>query len=93
MNVYKMNDCDWVAAHSKEEAMKYYAQWLGNASVEEAISDGMFDPEAIAECSLDEEMWSDWEDPNKYKTTFRAVIAERAEHGDHSPFFIASTEY
>lgn len=93
MNVYKMNDCDWMAANSKEEAMQSYAEMLGDMNVEEAIKDGMIEPDSVYEENLDSEMFVDLSEPELGKTTFRAVIEERAARGDHAPFFIASTEY
>ena len=92
MNVYKMNDCDWVAAHHPAEALQAYAETLGYETIEELVRDGMVENE-IVECSLDEEMFIDLQMQDLGKTTFRAVIAERQAHGDDTPFFIAGTEY
>lgn len=91
MNVYKMNDCDWMAADSPGDAVRAYAEMM-SSSIEQAVRDEVIDNEII-ECSLDEEMWSDWCDPEKHKTTFRAVIEDRIAHGMTEAFFIASTEF
>jgi hypothetical protein len=91
MNVFKMNDCDWVAAPSAGEALKEYAENV-SSSLYQVVADGMVDNE-IVECSLDEEMYIDMAEKELGKTTFRAVIAGRVARGDAKPFFIASTEY
>lgn len=92
MNVYKMNDCDSMAANHPAEALHAYAEAIGYDTLDACVCDGMIDNE-LTEQSLDGEMWTDWYDPQKYKTTFRAVIAEHIAREGNKPFFIASTEY
>jgi hypothetical protein len=49
MKVFKMNDCDWVAANSAEEAIKWYMKEFGVGR------DEIYDE--LEEESLDREIW------------------------------------
>lgn len=92
MNVYQMNDCDFIAAHNPAEALQTYAEMLGYKTIEELVRDEAVDNE-ITECSLNDEMWVDLADRTLGKTTYEeAIAAHVATYGD-KPFFIASTEY
>lgn len=97
MKVYRMNDCDWVAAKSEDAAKKYYEQYIEREEIEEDF-DG--------EVSLNELMWLEEEDVPKaerhkftqdemagkpvYFVPFSWVIQHRKIT---EPCIIATTEY
>jgi hypothetical protein len=90
MRVFKVNDCDWVAAPSREAAIAWYVREHVDeqfSSYEEAID------EPVMECSLDSEMYVDLGDKSLGKTAYRAAIERYLDAHNTEPFVVASTEY
>lgn len=90
MRVFQVNDCDWVAAPSKEAAVNWYVREHVDeqfGSYDEAID------EPVTECSLDDEMYVDLSDKDLGMTTYRAAIERYLDAGNTEPFVVASTEY
>ena len=98
MKVFKMNDCDWVAAKNEEEAKKYYEQFIDREEIEEDF---------VGEVSLQECTYVDIDElPESEKDNFQCgrplgdsiVVRKTFEwviKNDNitSPCIIASTEY
>lgn len=59
MKVFKINDCDWVCAESKEDAIDFYLNEIGESDIE------------LIECSLDETMLYGLEDEKELKKFLR----------------------
>jgi hypothetical protein len=93
MKVFKINDCDWVAAKNIIDAIKWYEDNTG-FSWEEDILD--IDPK---ECNLDEliEYNEDYyNNPSKVLiTTFRELLDDMKNSfpNQKEPYIILSTEY
>lgn len=99
MKVYKMNECDHVAAHSEKEAKEYYFTFDGTMDEINGNFEG--------EVSLDDEMYVDFDDlPEEEKgfvqkmkliggqlwvlKPFRWVLENDKKD---EPYIICSTEY
>lgn len=104
LKIYRMNDCDWVAHYSEEQAVGYYIDFTG-FSTDEVVDEF----NEYGEVALTETMYWEVESVSKedveafglvhesesifgdaYKVPFSWVI-ER--HGSLYPGIIASTEY
>ena len=84
MRVFAMNDCDWVAAPSREAAVAWYLRSTGGfGSVDVPVK----------ECSLDTVCFKEAGNPEAGQTTFRALIEPYLKNGPADPFVCASTEY
>lgn len=96
MKVFQVNDCDWVAAKSFEEAKEWYMKEYGFAEDEIRGNE---------ECSLEEAMWvllEDVPEEERYnikeikndmaKVTFKWVM-ENIFKNYYEPYLIATTEY
>lgn len=89
LSVYEINDCDWVVAHSAEEALRWYMEATGCTRAESLV-DGRESAAEVTEAQMDAlEVWD--EDLNK-TMTFRERLTEIREKGAASPDMFASTE-
>jgi hypothetical protein len=99
MKIFAMNDCDWYAARTEEEALQCMADTLSCKSVDECraeyVQDGLI-------CELSEESLDvlkfhdegDGQDPETERTlTFRELLTELTTDVDMEPTFLASTEF
>lgn len=86
MKVFQINDCDWVAAETLEQAVAWY-QATGEA------------PEDEYELDAEEMQRRQFLDtdgvfgPEKAVYSFQAALALMTADGDTEPFLFASTEY
>ena len=88
IKIFSMNDCDWVAARSLEEAKKYYREkhWSGDDS-DQTVFD---DPHELDGSAMNRLQFSD---DDGSKRTFAAQLALLIAQGQEFPCFFASTEY
>jgi hypothetical protein len=100
IKIFAMNDCDWYAAATPEEAKRYMAENLSYESVEAMYADGVIEGEPceLSDADLDRLKFKDLGeddsyDPDGEEQTFRARLAEMVAAGDEFPCFFASTEY
>lgn len=87
IKIFVMNDCDWIAARSLEEAKTYYDQ---------EIEADLDDPRELTEEELDRKVFveSDEDDrPNGEAMAFREKLRRMVVAGDKFPTFFASTEF
>lgn len=88
VRIYKVNEADWIAAHSLEEAERYYLKetWL---PADEAIEDS----HELSEAALDRlQRWDEDPDDGPRKS-FREALADDLQNGLKAPYFFASTEW
>lgn len=86
MRIFSMNDCDWMAAQTLEEAKAAYLKDSYGGKDEHAFDD----PAEITEKQYDGLMFRDDDGENR---TFRQQLERMIERGDTFPAFFASTEY
>jgi len=103
-NIYKMNDCDWVAAPSLREACEFYLREfsdqhglpadMSDAEISKISSEELDNPHQIPEDMLDALLFDpDSVDPVTLKhKTFRQTLAKLVADGREFPLFFASTE-
>lgn len=97
IKVFAMNDCDWVAAETAEDAVALYMKETG-LSREEAL-EGKDQPDEMTEAQMLEEKFLAYEeddegDPLSPTTrTFREELDRRLAAGETFPCFFASTEH
>ena len=88
IKVYRMNDYDWVAASSLEEAIKWYAE-----DCELPEDEACDDPYELTEHSLKEhtfyEEWPEKDHPITFYDRLNNIVSE----GCKFPCLFASTEY
>lgn len=93
MKVFKMNECDWVAANNVIEAIKWYEDWTGYDWTEDFMD---IDP---VECDLDTPMKiypSEHRDKPPAIMTLREYMEiekNRYTWFGKEPYLILSTEY
>lgn len=90
MKIFSMNDCDWMAAETLEEAKAAYIAtvWAGTREPEVEAFD---DPGEISEEQYDKLLFTDF-DANT-KCTFRQQLERMIQQGEEFPAFFASTEF
>jgi hypothetical protein len=89
MKIFSMNDCDWMAAETLEEAKAAYIAtvWAGTREPEH---DAFDDPGEILPEHYDKLMFTDFDENTK--CTFREQLNKMIARGDKFPAFFASTE-
>jgi hypothetical protein len=96
IKVFAMNDCDWYAGETLEQAEQAMAENLSYDSVEALRADGIVeDPAELTSSDMDCLMYAeDTEDgaPGEVQITFRARLDEMIAAGENFPCFFASTE-
>lgn len=99
MNIYEMNDCDWYAAETPEQAVEAMATDL-DVSVEELKQDGMIGkdcPRLLCDKEMDSLPYLTSEEPDYDKVdehiSFRTQLERMIARGDKFPCRFATTEY
>lgn len=99
IKVFQMNDSDWYAAETAEEATREMALTLGYDATPESIAemckDCEVEPLALDEAALDRLRFRE-EDDETGETlwrSFRERLAKMTAEGAPFPIFFASTEY
>lgn len=86
IKVYALNDCDWWAASSLEEAI---ADWKAETGL---TDDELDDPHELTDAEMDRYKLID-EDNSEKKETFREALNREIAEGANFPCFFATTEY
>ena len=88
MKIFSMNDCDWMAAETLEEAKAAYLAtcWSGTREPEEEAFD---DPGEISAEAYDKVLFTD---EDGAKRSFREQLQRMIDSGEKFPTFFASTE-
>lgn len=99
VRVWRMNDCDWIAARTRTEAINCYLQFSG-ASREDVLAD---DPQPLSEADMAKLTFvTEDEEPDVTAIAGRPVYKRHAfavqlqqliDSGCEFPCFFASTEF
>ena len=87
--VYEMNDCDWWADFSLEEARKNYSDFI-------EIEDDESEPVELTIEEMQELTYAkdcDYPDSKVFTITFKQQLEHMIKKGEKFPCFFASTEY
>ena len=88
LKIFRMNDCDWMAAETLEQAKRGYLQTVWGGTGE--CDDEAFDcPGEISEAQYDRLLFRDDDGTTR---TFREQLQRMIERGEKFPCFFASTE-
>jgi hypothetical protein len=87
MKIFKINDCDWYAAETMEEAIRQCSEDTGIPVGE--VEDGAYQ---VADDALDILIFRD-EDRPEEEITFRDELQRMVDAGTEFPCAFASTEY
>jgi hypothetical protein len=90
VKVFRMNDCDWVAAPTLEEAKDWYQQTFRPTDDEADLFDG---PSEVDDTHMNGMLFRDEDGPETLTRTFREQLNLMIERGESFPAFFASTEY
>jgi len=91
MNVYAMNDCDWVAAETAESAIKFYLDMISEKDTPESREEFLEEPiEPLADEHMDKMRFHDEDGRVR---SFTEQLAKEHAKGKTFPAFFASTEY
>lgn len=89
IKIWNMDDCDWYAGRSLDEACALYKEHTGE----------MPDPENVSELSSDDldRLKFIVDEPNRVadpkRISFREQLQNLVDAGETFPFYFASTEY
>lgn len=90
MKIFKLNDCDWAAAETLEEAVAYYKRIYG------VDDDQIDDPWELGDEELDRLQFHFTDDDGVHTTgvvmSFRDTLAKMIADGEQFPCHFASTE-
>lgn len=86
MKIYAMNDCDWVAAESLDEAIAFYKEWVNDD--DECLED----PGEVIDSEMDRLIFTD-EDYHTKRTFREELVLLEANPEVKFPLLFASTEY
>lgn len=93
LRVFRLNDCDWWAARTLEEAKADYQKCCGPMADEEAFDE----PRELTDAELDRLKFHDRDDADRIirKTirTFREELRQQAHADSITPRMFACTEY
>lgn len=93
MKIYKMNDCDWIAAENLDEAKLCLAVLIDRGVVDAKFEEEYLDdPYEISEEQWDKLKFVDEDDPKDVRS-FREELQRMMDKGTKFPAFFASTEY
>lgn len=89
VKVFQLNDCDWVAAETLDEATQWYRDRSG---VDYETVD---DPWELSDEDMDRLQFHETDDNDRFleKISFRVALARRLAEGWQAPFLFASTEH
>ena len=91
MKIFKMNDCDWVAAKTLEEAKLCLAKQMANGVVDEKFEEEFLDcPYELSE--EDTERLKFVDENGKTTRSFKIELLRRINGGEEFPQHFASTE-
>lgn len=90
MNIYEMNDYDWYAAETMEEAVQCMSETL-QESIPTLLSDHEIDPKLMSNKAIDKTPFYCSE--TQSNITFRIELNRMTAKGHKFPSFFASTEY
>ena len=103
MNIYQMNDCDWYAAETLDEAKLCMAKMVANGEVTPAFEKEFLDnPRWIDDAEMDSlKFCEEYDERTDYaneldyrrKVSFREKLRQMIDAGEKFPTFFASTEY
>ena len=97
IKVFKLNEYDYVAAETMEDAKKCLAESISNGVVDQDFEDEYIDsPHELTEIEMDKMKLSDLDDPNKKDDpapTFKQALQDMIESGETFPTYFASSEY
>jgi hypothetical protein len=101
MKIFAMNDCDWYAADTVEDALKAMAEEVGCETTPEGITAmredfDVDDPGEISDESMDVLIYTDDSELPEgqiINRTFREQLAKMIADGCKFPCFFATTEY
>ena len=82
---FKMDEIDWIAAHSKEEAIEEHCDFFDSNEYVETIEITELDESEFNKFSVELE--------NGDNISFSEEIKKRLEKGDAVPFVICSTSF
>ncbi len=89
IKIFKMNDCDWVAAETINEAILCIAESSGMPEAEiEALKASEEYPQEVSDVELDRLQFAE----GPIKRSFREELRARLVDGEEFPQFFASTE-
>lgn len=93
--VYAMNDCDWYAARTPEEALEAMRGNMGYESLEHLRADAMCDaePEELSTAALNDLRFHLDDSRTGPTISFREQLERMIADGDPLPGFFASTEF
>lgn len=86
IKIYAMNDCDWVVARSREEAITFYRTFSEDAEDWE-------DAEELSSKALDKLKYAIGESLRGPTISFRARLQQIVDGGEEVPDLFASTEF
>lgn len=100
IKIFSMNECDWIAARTLEEASEFIAKHYAYANVEDAKRDEIIEEwaHALDDSELDRLKYA-WKTNDAYKEgdpdtyTFREFLAMEISRAVEFPCFFASTEF
>jgi len=89
IKIFKLNDCDWFAAETLEEAIECAKRECGYDA------DSFDDPYELGDDDLDRLQFQFTDDDDKPLETmsFRDALAKRIADGEQFPYLFASTEH
>ena len=85
MKVFAMNDCDWMAADTLDEAKALYLKEYGEEVDEDA--------RPLTDAEMDSLVFVETDSLPERRCTFREELERRVASGQEFPQFFASTEY
>ncbi|AXT46571.1 MULTISPECIES: hypothetical protein [Chromobacterium] len=86
IQIYAMNDCDWVVARSREEAITFYRTFSEDAEDWEGA-------EELSSKALDKLKYATGECLSGPTISFRARLQQIVDNGEDVPDLFASTEF
>lgn len=103
MNIYQLNDCDWCAAETLDEAKLCMAKMVANGEVTPAFEKEFLDyPRCLSDAEMDSlKFCEEYDDRidfanelvHRRKVSFREKLQQMIDAGEKFPTFFASTEY
>ena len=91
IKVFSMNDCDWVAAETLEEAKSWYKDFCSSSSdPDEEVFD---DPHEVSSEDMKKLKFNDEDGSKPVTRTFQEQLDRIVDRGEPFPLFFASSEY
>ena len=95
IHIFAMNDCDWVAAETMQQAKQCLADHVDRGVVDEKFEQDFLDePYKLSPLAMDKLKYiGDEDNPYEKPVTFTQELKNRIDAGEKFPQFFASTEY